>query len=155
MTLRAGQDYFTCEYCGNIAVPEVNGDGVRVLDEAANEQCPDCAVALLHAATDGDRILYCRGCGGMLVDMDVFAALVQDLRSRRDGATERFVPPDAAALRRRVRCPRCAQEMDTHVYEAGGNVVISDCERCQLDWIPHGGLDRIVRAPDYTYGAKT
>ena len=149
MTLNRGQDYWSCGYCGNIAVPNTNDEGVRVLEQPAPEQCPLCHVALVHAAIEKERILYCVRCHGMLVPMSIFAGLVQELRSQRPATTEDFFPPDAAALRQRIQCPRCGREMDTHVYEGGGNVVISDCERCEVNWVPHGGLERIVRAPDY------
>jgi Zn-finger nucleic acid-binding protein len=43
--------------------------------------------------------------------------------------------------------------MDTHLYGGGGNVVIDDCERCGLNWLDHGELDRIVRAPDREYAS--
>jgi Zn-finger nucleic acid-binding protein len=41
--------------------------------------------------------------------------------------------------------------MDSHVYGGGGNAVIGSCERCEVNWLHHGGLDRIVRAPDRMY----
>jgi Zn-finger nucleic acid-binding protein len=41
--------------------------------------------------------------------------------------------------------------MDTHLYGGGGNVIIDDCENCDLNWLDYGELDRIVRAPDREY----
>jgi Zn-finger nucleic acid-binding protein len=37
--------------------------------------------------------------------------------------------------------------MDAHVYFGGGNVVIDSCEQCELNWLDHGELMRIARAP--------
>lgn len=152
MRLDADKDYLVCDYCGNIHVPEANEDGVRVLDETSaadgNVECPLCAVPLFHAAVDGERILFCRRCHGMLIPMDIFAPLVEDLRSRRAARAELLRPLDSKGLDRHILCPHCRREMDTHVYGGGGNVVISDCERCEVNWLDHGELDRIVRAPD-------
>ena len=36
--------------------------------------------------------------------------------------------------------------MDTHFYAGPGNVILSDCERCQLNWLDHGKLQRLARA---------
>lgn len=158
MRLEAGKDSLVCDYCGNIHVADTNDEGVRVLDETAPAEaiaeCPLCAVPLVHAAVDGQRILYCRNCHGMLVPMDIFVPLLEDLRSRRESTAEIVLPLDAKGLDRRIHCPQCRQDMDTHVYGGGGNVIISDCERCQVNWLDHGELDRIVRAADkqFTYG---
>lgn len=152
MRLDADKDYLVCDYCGNIHVAEVNEEGVRLLDETAptegNAECPLCAVPLANAAIHGQRILYCRRCHGMIIPMDIFAPLVEDLRSRREAAAEIVRPLDSKGLDRRILCPHCRQEMDTHAYGGGGNVVINDCERCEVNWLDHGELDRIVRAPD-------
>ena len=151
MRLEEDKDYLVCDYCGNVHVGEANDDGVRVLGEAAEEHCPTCAVPLLHAAIVGQRILYCQRCRGMLISMDIFADLVADLKSRRETTAQIVHPFDQKELDQIIRCPKCGQDMDTHVYAAGGNVVMNDCERCELNWLDHGELERIVRAPDRQY----
>jgi Zn-finger nucleic acid-binding protein len=40
--------------------------------------------------------------------------------------------------------------MDTHYYAGGGNVVIDDCSRCELNWLDAGELMSIVRAPGHS-----
>ena len=40
--------------------------------------------------------------------------------------------------------------MDTHFYNGPGNMIIDDCDTCELNWLDHGELMRIVRAPDYS-----
>jgi Zn-finger nucleic acid-binding protein len=155
MRLEADKDCLVCDYCGNIHVAETNDDGVRVLDDTnpseGNKDCPLCALPLADAAIDGQRILYCRRCHGMLIRMDIFAPLVDDLRSRRAGTAEFVRPFDSEQLAKRIQCPLCRQQMDTHPYAGGGNVVINDCERCEVNWLDHGELDRIVRAPDWQF----
>lgn len=149
MRLEADKEYLICDYCGNLHFPDPNAEGVRVLEEPSNLACPKCAVLLVHASVGGQRILYCNRCRGMLIGMDVFLAIIQDLRSRREAVGEAARQPDWNDLDRHIRCPQCGETMDTHAYEGGGNVIIDDCERCSLNWLDYGELDRIVRAPDH------
>ena len=108
MRLDSGAESLTCEYCGNIVFPEKNDDGVRVLGQPSNELCPTCGIGLVDASFSSAHLRYCTRCRGMLIDMDIFADLVQTLR----------------------------------------NVILSDCERCSLNWLDHGKLMRIAHAPD-------
>ena len=151
MRLKADQECLVCDYCGNIHVPEMNADGLRVFDQAAGPACPVCAVPLVHATAGGHRILYCSRCHGMLISMGIFPSVVQDMKSRRENTGYVPRPFDARDLDRRIQCPQCSRQMDTHLYGGGGNVVIDDCEDCGLDWLDYGELDRIVRAPDREY----
>jgi Zn-finger nucleic acid-binding protein len=151
MRLKADQECFACDYCRSIDVPEINADGIRVLDEPAEQACPVCAVALVHAAASGHRMLYCKLCHGMLISMGIFAAVIEDLKSRRASSAYNATPFDPRDLDRRLPCPQCGRQMDTHLYGGGGNVIIDDCENCDLNWLDYGELDRIVRAPDREY----
>ena len=102
----------------------------------------------MHAALASQRIRYCERCRGMLIPMSTFMALVQQLRAGRDGPAAIPHAPDTRDLQRRIDCPQCHQRMDTHFYGGPGNIVIDDCSRCHLNWLDHGELVRIVRAPD-------
>src|SRR5258708_11512894 len=153
MRLEADKDYLVCDYCGNVHVGEANDDGVRVLGEPAPEQCAIWAIPLLHAAIDGQRVLYCQRCRGMLISMDIFADLVADLRSRRETTAQIVHPVDQEQLKQIIRCPKCCQDMETHVYGGGGNVVMNDCEPCELNCVDPGEFERIVRAPYRQYAA--
>ncbi len=82
--------------------------------------------------------------------MGVFPAVIQDLKSRRSATAYDARPFDPRDLGRRILCPKCSRQMDTHLY-GGGNVIIDDCENCGLNWLDYGELDRIVRAPDQEY----
>ena len=140
-----------CDYCGNLHVSAPNDDGVQVFDRAAYP-CPVCNPApLSHAALDGQSILYCPRCRGMLVPIDIFVPLIEDLRSRRDAAAEIVYPLNPKDLTRHIRCPQCDKQVDTHAYGGGGNVAIGTCEKCGVNWLNGGALDRIVRAPDRTW----
>jgi Zn-finger nucleic acid-binding protein len=151
MRLKADQECFTCDYCGSVDVPDTNAEGIRILDETATLSCPVCATALVHAAAAGLRLLYCKRCHGMLIAMSIFPEVVQDMKSRRECNGYVARPFEAQDLDRRIACPQCGRRMDTHLYGGGGNVIIDDCENCGLNWLDHGELDRIVRAPDREY----
>jgi Zn-finger nucleic acid-binding protein len=101
----------------------------------------------VDASFSGARIRYCTRCRGMLIEMEVFAALVRTLRNGQEGGVAPQAP-DRSELQRRLNCPHCRQAMDTHFYAGPGNVILSDCERCSLDWVDHGKLMRIAHAPD-------
>jgi Zn-finger nucleic acid-binding protein len=151
MHLEADRECLVCDYCHNIYFPDANDDGVRVLGEPATEACPVCAVPLVPAAMSGQRILYCARCRGMLILMDVFVALVQELRARRTTSATGAHPPDWNGLRRHILCPRCHQTMNTHPYGGPGNIIIDNCPACYLNWLDAHELNRIVSAPDHQY----
>ena len=154
MRLEPEKEYLVCDYCRNIHFPEPNADGVRVLEEPSTLECPMCGIALAHAAVAGQRVLYCDRCRGLLIGMDIFRAVVQDLRARRGQSSVGLRPPDWNELKRRIPCPQCHQPMVTHLYGGGGNVVIENCEPCALNWLDFAELGRIVRAPDREYAGE-
>ena len=119
-----------------------------MLDVEAQISCPVCAIFLTHASVARERIFYCERCRGMLISMDSFTEIVDDLRSRREIVVAAPRPPDWKDLDRRIRCPKCSASMDTHPYCGPGNIIIDTCERCALNWLDYGELDRVVRAPD-------
>ncbi len=151
MRLKADQECFICGYCGSVEVPEANAEGIRVFDQPSALSCPVCAIALVEASAAGLRMLYCNHCHGMLIPMDIFPGVIQDLKSRRENAAYGARAFDPRDLERRLPCPQCGRRMDTHLYGGGGNVIIDGCENCGLNWLDHGELDRIVRAPDREY----
>ncbi len=151
MRLAKDKDCLICDYCGTMHFPDPNPDGVRVLEEPAGVLCPRCHTGLVHASVGGERIRYCEKCHGMLVDMDLFLAIVEELRSRHESSEYAGKQPDWDDLNHRTKCPQCGAEMDTHAYGGPGNVIIDSCENCALNWLDYGELQRIVRAPDERY----
>ena len=150
MRLRDGDEYLRCDYCKTLHVPEKSKDGVGLLGESSDLECPICAVALEHAVIDHHRVLYCTRCCGILISMPAFVELMDDLRAQQGGAFENPRSPNPQELRRRIQCPRCKQRMDTHYYGGPGNVIIDDCPRCELNWLDNGELMHIARAPDHS-----
>ena len=150
MRLHADEDCLKCDYCKSIFFPAKDDDGVAVLCIPADEACPVCGIPLMHAALAKVRIRYCTRCRGMLIPMGVFMALVEALREG-DNGTLIAPTPDPHDLQRHIDCPHCHKRMDTHFYNGPGNVIIDDCSDCLLNWLDHGELMRIVRAPDYSH----
>jgi Zn-finger nucleic acid-binding protein len=148
MRLEAGKESLNCEYCGNVYFPQKNEDGVRVLGEPSELACPVCAVPLLAAAFNGQRLLYCNRCRGMLIQMDVFVTLLHNLHAHGEGAAVVLPPPDPKGLERQTDCPQCHHRMDTHFYAGPGNVIIDDCSQCHLNWLDYGELTRILDATE-------
>jgi Zn-finger nucleic acid-binding protein len=144
MQLKADMESFKCAFCQSVYFPEKNDDGVRVLDEPADEDCPLCKLPLTHAVLANLRIVYCSGCHGMLIPMQALEALVEQLRPTQ-GAGAAPVAPDTEDLHRAVNCPQCHHPMDAHFYAGGGNVVIDSCEDCSVIWLDRGKLMHIVQ----------
>jgi len=153
MRLEADKECLVCDYCSTVHFPEANPDGVRVLEEPSPLHCPICDIALVHASVARQRMLYCGRCHGMLVGMDNFVAMVHNVRTRHEISGEPSHQPDWTEMDRRIKCPQCSEQMDTHPYGGGGNVIIEDCEHCSLNWLDYGELERIVQAPDREYAS--
>ena len=147
MHLKLDEDSFKCDYCHSVYFPEKNEDGVRVLGEPSDQPCPVCNIPLVNAAIAKTRIFYCTRCRGMLIAMEVFKNLVDELQVLQSGSMIQ-PPADSSDLNRIINCPQCHRRMDTHLYAGPGNVVIDSCEHCLIDWLDRGELMRIVHAPD-------
>jgi len=147
MHLAAGSDYLKCEFCKSILLADPDDEGVRVLNEESSQSCPICSIPLWNATLSGIRIQSCKKCKGMLVSMEVFPDLLEQLRAKQTAVAIPTVA-DATELRRKINCPKCHKPMDAHFYYGGGSVVIDGCDPCCLNWLDHGELMRIVRAPD-------
>lgn len=86
--------------------------------------------------------------------MPVFLVLIPALRAQRGEAVEIATPPDPQRLDRQNFCPQCGRRMDTHYYAGGGNAIIDDCSRCELNWLDAGELTAIVHAPGHWRGRR-
>ena len=155
LNLQDGATSAECQYCKLVYLPSKNLDGVRVFDQPSDLHCPICRVPLMHATMSRQRIWYCTGCRGSLIPMPVFIVLVRALRAQVGDATEIAPTPDAHQLDRVMHCPQCGHQMDTHYYAGGGNVVIDDCSRCELNWLDAGELMAIAHAPDHSPEPRT
>ena len=147
MHLAAGSDYMQCEFCKSIHIADPDDEGVRLSEEQSERACPICGEPLWNATLTGVRLESCRKCRGMLIPMETFVDLIEQLRAKQGDAvaTPTRAAPDE--LRRKINCPKCHRPMDAHFYLGGGSVVIDGCDPCCLNWLDHGELMRIVRAP--------
>ena len=145
-----GETSATCQYCATVYVPEKNVEGVRVFNQPSELSCPISHVPLMDATIARQRIFCCPRCRGNLIPMPVFVVLIAALRAQRGEAVEIAPQPDPQRLDRQSFCPQCGRRMDTHYYAGGGNVIIDDCSRCELNWLDAGELTAIVHAPDHS-----
>jgi len=151
MRVEPGKDYLICDYCGTTHFPDPNPDGVRMLGQETEYACPRCSIPLVPSSIAGAQVVYCNRCHGLLIGMDEFMAVVEELRSRHEHSEYAAQQPDWHDLDRHTNCPKCKQQMDTHPYCGPGNVIIDTCENCSVNWLDYGELQRIVRAPDPHY----
>ena len=147
MKIVQGRDYFFCEHCSSFYFPTESRDGVRVLGELGDADCPVCQVPLVTASVSGVPILHCSNCRGVLIHQESFVFVVRCLRTRASGppGTPRLLNPEE--LKRETDCPRCRRQMDTHPYYGPGNVVIDVCTHCAIIWLDYCELNVIANAP--------
>ena len=146
MRLVRDRDYYVCDYCGTFHHPDPNRDGIRILGESSDLACPVCRDTLVTAALDLNSALYCSNCRGVLLHQAVLVFSLNYLRKISNAITppQRF---DSKELERPLRCPRCHHDMNTHPYGGPGNIVIDNCNDCNLVWLDYGELNRVLTAP--------
>ena len=150
MKLVDARDYFVCEYCTSFYFPTARpmaADGVQVLGERSDLNCPQCGNGLVAGTIERRRVLHCEQCRGVLATNPEFAEIVKRRRATHDGPTETPPPLQPEVLEREIRCPSCGRLMDTHPYYGPGNIVVDTCARCFLIWLDHGEIAAIGRAP--------
>ena len=139
---------WSCVYCKTVYRAETNEESVHVLNDDSGLNCPVCSVPLARASLGAHQLGYCTQCHGLLIAVEVFVSLLDELRAKQAGAFVIAHPADSKELERRIKCPQCGRQMDTHFYGGPGNVIIDDCSACELNWLDQGELTRIVRAPE-------
>jgi Zn-finger nucleic acid-binding protein len=138
-----------CEYCRSQCTPPVDDDGVQVTGETA-WPCAVCHTPLSTARIEARDLLYCTACHGLLVSMDDFGLLIEDLRENRARAGALLAPRAEADSGLDLHCPLCNGAMDHHAYGGGddGNAMIDSCEACCQVWLERGTLDKILTPAD-------
>ena len=69
-----------CDYCKNSIYTGTDDEGIRYFEELENVLCPVCAIPLWNASLHNVSIRACKKCRGMLVGMNVFEGLIDQLR---------------------------------------------------------------------------
>ena len=150
MTQVYGQLHFYCQSCDSFEfTPESLAiEPIESLEKKTPFACPRCqhelGVGLLAEHT---QICFCERCRGFVIDSRSLGSLVKHLRDHYKGPDDKPTPIDPSEMDRREHCPACKEMMDAHPYYGPGSVVIDTCMHCQLVWLDHGELGRIIRAP--------
>jgi Zn-finger nucleic acid-binding protein len=133
-----------CTHCGSV---EALSPLIREIEigDATEAPCPVCAATLASARLDGNPLLVCPQCAGMLIAMSHFVSVIDAARAHEDQRGV-VLPRTQKPGDRTLSCPRCHQSMLSHVYGGPGNLVIDTCERCQVNWLDPGELRRIARS---------
>ncbi|OQA18685.1 MAG: A2L zinc ribbon domain protein [Chloroflexi bacterium ADurb.Bin360] len=149
MVLVRERDYYQCEYCGSTYFPNISTEGIRLLGENPDGiRCPLCGILLNLATFDDVHQGYlCSRCRSLLFTRTDFRRLIETRRARATTPPEMPVRYAPEELQRQIRCPVCARTMETYPYMGPGNIVIDTCQTCDLIWLDHRELERVVNAP--------
>jgi len=143
-----GQEYHRCSFCSSlIQLAAVSVDRILPGGVSLDTACPACSEFLHAGLIEGRRVLYCRGCFGILLRHEDFSGIIQERVARR-ASTEPAEPRpiDPAALGRQLNCPSCRKPFEVHPYYGPGNIVVDTCAECGLIWLDHGELTRVEQA---------
>jgi Zn-finger nucleic acid-binding protein/DNA-directed RNA polymerase subunit RPC12/RpoP len=149
MILFRERDYYYCEHCQSYHFPKQDQEGLRVLGENPEGiPCPHCR-DLLHLITYDDFFqgYQCPKCQGLLFNRTIFREAIDFRRSRIKTSPEPFSHFNPDELDRATYCPSCQKKMETFQYNGPGNIVIDTCHPCDLIWLDHGELRKVVNAP--------
>lgn len=157
MELIESRRYFFCRYCGSFNFPEpADAHGIRVLGRTSDPPpCPMCGAPLTQAVLDDVHpVHFCAKCRGVLMPRGTFATVVSMRRAWASNVPTGPGPLDRRALDLERSCPLCHQRFITHPYYGPGNVVIDNCERCDVIWLDFGEMRQIVDAPGSDRGRR-
>jgi len=117
MRLSRDQGLMICDYCGSQATPQVDEDGVVVMDTASHD-CPVCKTPLANALIETQELLYCTRCKGMLLEMEKLLALLDVLREYRYWSRSSRAPVTATLAESCTAL--CASTRWTNIFTAEG-----------------------------------
>jgi Zn-finger nucleic acid-binding protein len=146
-----GQSHFHCPTCNTYEFPteiQNSPEAIEPQGRITEFQCPKCElpleVGLIH---DQWQVCFCNNCRGFVTSSQTLGQLANQLRAAYQGPDDQPQPIDPDELEISERCPACLDSMEAHPYYGPGNVVIDTCRTCELAWLDHGELSKIVRAP--------
>jgi Zn-finger nucleic acid-binding protein len=112
--------------------------------------CPRCQITLDLIEVDGERVLMCRRCEGvMLRKLDHVMELSEE--QLRDSAASETLYADhpEVDLTPPAACPVCRQPMRRYVYSTDSGVSVDSCGTGHGIWLDDGELAKIY---DYIHG---
>jgi Zn-finger nucleic acid-binding protein len=144
-----------CDYCGGECAPPVDEDGVQITGETTHA-CALCHKPLSTGRIEARDVLYCTACHGILVSMDDFGLLLEDLREHRARVAALQPAQPGAESAEGLHCPLCKGAMDHHSYGGGdlGQVMIDSCEACCQIWLHRGAMGKILTPPETNVRAE-
>lgn len=144
MRLDIARELYACDFCTDIVVPDPDSDGVRMFESLSGRYCPACRRELHQASAEHQIMEACPNCHGILMSAPAFSEVIAAKRAR---LSDFEGPPRAIGtgeLDRVLFCPGCGRKMDTFPYGGAGNIVMDNCPRCDLNWLDHTELHRVV-----------
>lgn len=156
MELIESRRYFFCRHCGSFQFPEPGEDGIRVVGRSVEAPpCPVCKAPLAQALLDDAHpVHFCATCRGVLTPRHTFADVVTLRRAWASNPPVEPRPIDQRSLARELACPLCRTRLTTHPYYGPGNVIIDNCESCDIIWLDFWELKQIADAPGRDRGAR-
>ena len=112
--------------------------------------CPRCHIALDLIEVDGERVLMCQGCEGvMLRKLDHVMELSEQQLRDSPACETLFADHPEVDLLPPVLCPVCRQPMRRYVYSTDSGVAVDSCVSGHGIWLDDGELAKIY---DYIHG---
>jgi Zn-finger nucleic acid-binding protein len=146
-----GQSHHWCCSCDRYEFPTELSEGqvpITSGGESTGFSCPKCEVSLeVGTITDSVQVCFCNNCRGFVTSSQSLGQVIWQMRVAYQGADDRPLPIDPQELEIYDACPACRETMESHPYYGPGNIVLNTCNPCQLAWLDHGELAKIIRAP--------
>jgi len=112
--------------------------------------CPRCNVALDLIEVDGERVLMCQQCDGvMLRKLDHIVQLSEEQLRESSACETLFADHPEVDLTPPAPCPVCRQPMRRYVYSTDSGVAVDSCLSGHGIWLDDGELAKIY---DYIHG---
>ena len=146
-----GQSHHWCRGCNLFEFPTALDEGLIPIfsgGESTSFRCPKCEVSLeVGSITESVQVCFCNNCRGFVTSSQSLGQVITQMRSEYQGLDDQPQPLDPQELEIYDACPACRVVMDSHPYYGPGNLVLNTCNPCQLAWLEHGELAKIIRAP--------
>lgn len=146
-----GQSHHWCRGCNLFEFPTALDEGLIPITsggESTSFRCPKCEVSLeVGSITESVQVCFCSNCRGFVTSSQSLGQVITQMRSEYQGLDDQPQPLDPQELEIYDACPACRELMDSHPYYGPGNLVLNTCNPCQLAWLEHGELAKIIRAP--------
>lgn len=106
--------------------------------------CPRCNIALTLIEVDGERVLMCGNCDGvMLRKLDHVMGLSEDQLRDSAACETLFADHPEVDLHPPAPCPVCRQPMRRAIYSSDSGVTVDICGNGHGIWLDDGELARI------------